>query len=518
MADTRVGTYGLIPEDLYLRKIERTALYENPKQLEYYQRNLLKDTRPDAPFFASDEPRRNYQSQSVINLRDGGRRTKTDPDLPDGLNLNFDPWVIDTPAGPDMQKHVKQQNDRARFVNFYDDSDNSVPESMIAPTQMQMQIKHAMPLVQNRLKIFDTSMDGLQHGAHHKTQECNILKITRDGTIVNINDADYIHRIGNTSALSNAIQLGYRTDVDHQFKIAKYGFVRAGNAASDEYANRTGAFVDHRLPVSYEGMHISPDLAFLMANLVNRRIMQHQIGKDNINFAKTAESINQSGKITPNDMAGIYARQTKETQHLAPNMLYDGKTINRNGTRLFTSDSVSSVMDKTIIDPQIISFMQELLKNKKMAPCDIKDLRDRIEQTAIKNGIYVMDKNSLTRKTGPTTYDNLMSFVPIDQHTKDESKNVFNYARAFAIGDDSTINMHNVEAYKGTSYQQTNQASNTNLELPHQMNTTNNGDGQFGLLEGKAKEKFVGTLGSKYMTKYINRDDNQQSMSDKENR
>ena len=51
------GQYGDMPFDMYLRKIEQSCDYENPNQVDDYQRDLLKDFRPDAAFFESDQAR-----------------------------------------------------------------------------------------------------------------------------------------------------------------------------------------------------------------------------------------------------------------------------------------------------------------------------------------------------------------------------------------------------------------------------------------------------------------------------
>jgi len=513
--DSIVGQSGLIGEDLYLRKIERTCTFEDDDQIDDYQRDLLRDTAPDVPFFESDQPRRNYQSTQVINLRDGGRRDQTEPDLPDGEQLNFDPWVLDVPAGPDFQKSVAQQKARAKYINFYPDSDHSVPESGISPTQMVMQMKNAMPLTQNRWKIFETSMDNVQHGFLSQTKKCEVDKIKSDFEVPELNDCPNKYRIGATNEFSNVTQLGFRTNVDHQFKIARYGQVRAGNKLTDCYANREGAFVDHRISLPHEGLNISPDLAFMMVDLSKKKVRDHQIGKDNLIFPRALATQNVHKKITHDDMAGLQARQTVQTATLSANVEYEGKMLMMQG--LTPAENLSR-FGKVIVDPKIIDIISEIA-NRKMAPREMKDLREQIEQTSINSGVFVMDQAAATRKSGPQVYEALVSREAEKTELEPkESKQIFNYA-SLPLSDSNsgnTMGMQLSEAYKSTSKVRRPAAGSTNLQLPHLMNvTTNNMDVQ--PLEGLVKEKFARPMGSKYNFANMDRE-NPSDARDYENR
>lgn len=517
--DTIVGQFGLIPEDIYLRKIERSCTFEDPDQTEDYQRNLLKDLRPDVPYFESDLPRRNYQSTQAINLRDGGRREKVNPDLPDGLQLNFDPWVIDTPAGPDFQKHVDQQKSRAKYINFYPDADNSIPESGIHPTHMVKQIKAAQPWVQNRLKIFETSMDNMQHGFMPQIDGCKVEKVKLTTEVPRLNDCSYRTRIGNTSAFSNDTQLGFRTNVDHPFKIARYGMIKAGSPATDFYINREGTHVDHRIPILHEGINISPDLALLMVDLALKKSHAHQIGKDNIIFPGVRESANRTIKITPADMAGIQARQTAQTAALAANVAYEGKIIGKQTLGLIYPTDLS-MFGKSIIDPNIIEFIASLMTNRQMRTRETDDLRDKIEKTAKESGVFVMDKTTALRESGPQVYESLVS-REAEKSTKkaEESKQIFNYAalaKNIENTPGNTMGLQAMEAYKSLSKERSPDMANTNLTLPHNM-TVSTTDGYFAPLAGKTKDRYTGGMGSKYNFANMDKED-QSRIPDRENR
>jgi hypothetical protein len=514
--DSIVGMAGLIPEDMYLRKITRSCVFEDENQIENYQRNLLKDTNCDAPFFESDMPRRDFQSTAVIDLRDGGRRSKAESDLPDGLQLNFDPWLDNSPPGPDMMKHREQQEARAKYIKFYPDSDDSVPESGINITRMVKQIKAAQTWVQNRLKIFETSKDNVQHGFLAQNKTCEVDKYQNDVEIPQINDCPADIRMGATSDFANKNQLGYLTDVDHSFKIAKYGMIKAGSKATDFFINREGAFIDHRLPVSYEGTNISPDLALLMVDLARAKAHAHQIGKDNLVFPEVIQSANRTFKITPADMAGIKNRETVQTAALAANLLFEGKMIHTPG--LVPNPDFDRYYT-TIIDPEIIEFIASMLQNKKMAPRETDDLREKIEQTAVKSGVYVMDKAENHRKTGAQVYEALISREAIDDHTKQESKKIFNYAalKPSADGGVNTMDLQLTEAYKSVSKERANMTGNTDFRLPNKLNVVTHEPLVFNPLAGKTKERFTRGLGSKYNFGNMDTED-QDRLPDRESR
>jgi hypothetical protein len=495
--DSIVGMYGGINEDIYLRKIEKTCMFEDDAQIENYQRNLLKNTRPDAPFFESDQPRRDFQSTSVINLRDGGRRDKTDPDLPDGIQLNFDPWIENSPAGVDYQLGVSQQKARAKLIKFYPDNDDSVPESMIHPYQMVRQIKAGQPWTQERLKIFETSKDGMQHGFNAQEIKCRpIEKVTPDNVIPHINECAYKTRIGNTSALSNETHLGYWTDTDHSFKIARYGQVRAGMPVVNYYTNREGTFVDHRIPILREGVNISPDLALLMANLALKKTQTHQIAGDTIIFPNIVEAGNRAQRITADDLMKIRV-QAVQTAAIASNMLLHGEITPKDGRGLVQPIDVGRV-GKIIVDPEIIEFMASMLTNKHMRPRDMDDLREKIEQTAMKSGVYVMDQQAILRKNGPQVYEALVSREAEKTGLKaEESKQIFNYA-ALPPQDANHMEMQKMEAYKSISKERAPGAGNPNVIFPHQTDVTTTGSNVFNQLAGATKDRFTGGIKNKY--------------------
>lgn len=66
------GGLGDMPDDFLLSKFEETNLDFNENMINDYQRNILKDRRPDTTFFEHEKPRVNQYSQNFINARNMG--------------------------------------------------------------------------------------------------------------------------------------------------------------------------------------------------------------------------------------------------------------------------------------------------------------------------------------------------------------------------------------------------------------------------------------------------------------
>jgi len=287
------GAYGLIPEDFYLRKIEQSALKEDPYVIEDHMRKLLVDFRPDDPFLASDDPRdpsdrgSGPHSTQFLNLRHYGVfGEEADPYLPDGTFLDFeftekDPRGIAT--GPDMRKHMEQQYARSAFIKFSNDEDWSIPETGINPVKMVENIKSGMYQYKDRYKNFNESQDSWHNGGTVQTgrvHNSTINNVTTDGTIKDLTDTSQINRRDAVSMLSNDPTIAFRQSVpDHRFKIAHYGFTRVNQDKNyQNWSNNRGStFLDHANMAMVNGELVNKSLARLILDLQGQRKIREQV-------------------------------------------------------------------------------------------------------------------------------------------------------------------------------------------------------------------------------------------------
>ncbi len=397
---TQQGQSGTIPYDEYLRKIQQTDLREDPNQYEKYLRKQLVDFRPDAPFFESDQTRdpndrgSGNGSRERLALRHSGARSEEDPYLPDGTFLDHEFMERDprgTQVGPDMNASRKQREARARFVKFYDDSDNSVPETGINPVQMVTLIRGAQQQFKDRWKNFDESMDSWHNGsAAVRGDRSSVAMVTTDGTIVNLADAVQQLRQDPVNTLSNRTPAMLRhTAPDHRVKTSKYGMVRP--VMDMDYnawnTNRYNSYLDHQIPIEINGQMVNRGLAMMILDLEGQRatkqIVTHGTDYDDsqVNLLREMQQ-----RINPEDLYKmIMIGMTSQTQSKSANQeFFEGSHLARTGGK-FKGD-VRKLLNAGEINHDIaISMVQS---NRELGMQRTADLRQNITKSAADYGLY----------------------------------------------------------------------------------------------------------------------------------
>jgi hypothetical protein len=515
--NTIVGSGYLMPEDMYLRKIEQTCMYESPTMVEDFHRSTLKDLRPSKPFFESDQPLGdgtgvNPNSQRFLDFRDTGRLSRVEPHLPDGTFLDWqflekDPRGV--AQGPNMRKHAEQQFARAGNIKFYSDHDDSIPESGWNPYQAQMQIRNAQDQVKDRLKIFDTAFDNFHNGGIGSRSGASVMnQYDCDREIKDI-AKDRSNRAHKTTNLSNDTSIGWRRTTDHRFKVAKYGKTNKANLMASEnwYKNRANVHLDHDILVSWQETNVPKATALLMIDLARQKKNAYRTGI-HTKFAHSEDA--QKGrkfKLTPADMAGMANRETFETRTSDAHTELDGESAPT--TRVMKHDENN--IKKTIINPVIFETMGRI--NQKSNKHDINDLRNAIKQTAKTSNLYVVERNA-TQHTGVP--DNSIIWESNTTFKKGKEKEIFQYKAAMrAVDSHNMERLSNDNGFKGNSQvtdQRRGNIDNTDIQ---QVGGTNL-DSDFAI--ERVRSKSVGPLGKKYMNEYHDRDGAVNNINDRTSR
>lgn len=395
------GSYGAIPNDIYMRKIEQTDFYEDPDQVENHMRSMLTDLRPDKPFLAAHEARSGedrgggFASSERLALRHTGSRSGTEAWLPDGVFLEHEFTERDprgSALGPDMRKHAEQQYARASLIKLYDDSDYSVPESGITPTQMVSNIKSGMYQFKDRFQNFDTSMDGWSSGAGKQRKlEDNRAQgmVTLDGTITDLSEASVRNRQDATARLSADPTIAYRHSTpDHRVKIARYGLVKARQFMNENNwsNNRLSTFEDQSRLQVIDGQLVNKQLASFILDVTGQRDTKQAIAQG-ADYGDSYNNQLRNRKISAGDLVKINMMigQLGGTQTETANQQLDGKTVNRYGQK--KTHNNRNAMNNTQINHEIIESMKQAtrdMKNKHR----IEESREKITQSAADNGVY----------------------------------------------------------------------------------------------------------------------------------
>jgi hypothetical protein len=244
------GQYGLMPPELYLKKMERTCMYEREDQLDDFFRSTLKDRTLDNASLAQDLPRETQDQlrSDVMNVRHSAARTEAEPIHPDlffGLTERDARGYHD--SGPDFKESVEHSKSRTKYIDFLTDhgSDWTIPEGRRSEMRAITDMRKTIGAAKERYKIFDTSFDSRPNpwsGMKTAPASC-IPKTAMDGTILNLNDAQEVgQRKDNTKLKTDLIRVGYRQTGDHIFKVAQYGLIskreRRSNIHSSQYRNK----------------------------------------------------------------------------------------------------------------------------------------------------------------------------------------------------------------------------------------------------------------------------------------
>lgn len=503
-----------MPLDLLLRKMEQTCIYEPESQIDDYQRQVLKDLNCDEPIFESDQPRYNNHSESRLNLRHYGARNPTDPYLEDGTFLDFQ-FVEKDPRGnalePDMRNQRSQLAHRISNFDFRNDEDNSVPESGIHPTHMVQNIKGQFYNVKNRMKIFETSMDGRHNGSAmmNPLTKTGISLQTRDERSREMQDAKNYNRSLATSDLSNDTSIGWRRTVDHKFQVARYGDNRRKLSMSEAnwMKNRGNTKVDHDVYVSWQDQNMNKNLALKMIDLSKQKKSAHESGLYTL-FGQAKSQANRALALSSEDMSGMASRVAYQTQPMSAHSLLRGEQKNNNGER-YVQKRDDNRFKKTVIDPHIIQFMAQV--NKKMAPRERDDLRARIEQSNTSDAIFAVSTNSHKNRDA-ADMDNSLMWESDANYIKGESKKVFNYSQVHP----TLANAHemaNFEDYKKQSHTLNQRRGYIDAPTQYAFDSVEND-----LILGGGNEftgsKLVGGMGSKYMVGHMDTDTNRNALND----
>lgn len=397
-----------VTEDHYLRKIEVTDVPEDEYLLYDHNREVLKDLSCDLPVYESDQirgegvdkdgiKRAGFQSEQYLNMRHGGRRTNTEPYLPEGLFIEMDSLARDPRGareGPDFQKFRDQSFHRQSNHVFRDDGDNSVMEAGVHPNTMQenRRGKAAFYNTKERLKIFSESMGNWHNGsmATKKSTSAHSL-VEMDGTMLDIGEATVNNRKDATSQLSNDPSVAWRqATTDHRFKTSAYGHVRVeAGTLTDQDWNRNreaGGKMTHDTVV-LNGELINRELAKKMVDLQRGRLSNME-AMTGIDYKESDAGRINAQKLTRDDVIKILHKVQSTTEASAHTLL--GAEGNTRGARRHAV--VASGSQNGLLTHEVIEAMASVTRKSKSV--EVADVQRMVERESVKGGPDRMRDNS----------------------------------------------------------------------------------------------------------------------------
>ena len=384
---------------------------------------------------------------------------------------------------------------------------------MINPGVMTTNIKYLLPQFKDRYKNFSTAKGNLIYGYNYSKDPMKTQCLTTpDGQFLNLNDAPQPVRSGATVLMSNDAQIGWRTTTDNNFKVAKYGLVRTNKKLhqSNPYIVANSVNVDQKTPVTWENLMISPALSLKIVDLAKQKYNKHLTGLFTM-FGVSDVNYNVTHAIPDNALITSGAWNANNSQDLTPNTIIGGRIMTRNGKRLVPVNDTQKIQ-KTVMSPEIINYMVTVMSNRKLAPRQMKDLREFIEESSTNNTMYVMDHENMDRKTNLTKNDPLANRRCLDVQGKCETMKSFNYSNVQPKYANASREMQGAESYKLSSQEQKIRKNNGN-DIKIQKKEYFNNDQDYGT-ENALKRNRV-SMGSKYVFNNIKHEDlENENMSD----
>jgi hypothetical protein len=406
--------YGDMPDHIYLRKLEQTCMLEDTNEVENYQRNILRDTRPDAPFLASDEARSgNYGpngesrlggtlSRMMLNIREHGARSTPDvtPYLPDGTFLDYefldeDPRESDEPQWKAMNEQMTFRY--KNYTPFSSDADNSTVESGMTEGQIYKDMRRiSQPWLKNRLKIFSTSKDGIQRSIKVDGNEQSYLdQVTADTQYSEMLDNEMWNGVNATTLLSNNTPVGWHQTVDHDFKVAQYGMVRSEQDFTKykAYINRREGVCDQKQKIPFNDITVSSNLIQTISNIIRARKTRDLTG-DNTIYNNSTENKTYNMHLENMVIGGSKHDHAVESRAHEIVRQLENIMLERNGARFFL-DKNKSTVGISHIDPKIVEYLNHANKklntkiklNQEYNPTHALDLLSESERINLKLNI-----------------------------------------------------------------------------------------------------------------------------------
>lgn len=391
------GQAGTIPDDEYLRKIQQTDIYEDPEDYENYGRSILSDFRPDKPFFESEQIRdpndsgSGYGSREKLSLLHNGTRYDADPYLPDGTFLDHE-FAVPDPRGVETITNLsgarKQAIYRNKMIPYHSDNSFSVPESNITPAAMRENIRsYGQKDFQNRYVNFEESMDNWSNPKETHKKGSHVVMTTHDGTIMNLADADYLHRQDPINLISNRQPSLLRmSGTDQRKKVSKYGMIRARMNYSDINIakNKENSFLDHNT-VELNGQMVNRMLANLIVDLEGQRNTK-QIVTQGTNYDDSTVNLMRESRthIHPDDlykMMLIGLSSSSQTPSANQEFFENSYRINH-GSKI----NIKSLNGKSKLNHHIADIIVQ--SNKKQGKKNVETIQNLVKKSAADYGLY----------------------------------------------------------------------------------------------------------------------------------
>lgn len=282
MPRSSIDNAGAMPFETFLQKQEQTPMFEDPESFHEFSRGLLKDFRPEAPFFAHEAPLENNMAEQRLNFQYGDGWSEKKPDLPDGTFLDFE-FLQQDPRGHttdiNFGGYLKERGIRYSLIPKTSDDSPTIHEGPIGTPLYQNMRDQANDRFRQQYKNFETSRDGWTGGRlMSRPQGCTIDTITSESKPYLVDEGILYNKSNILPTLEMANPVGYNTTTSQDYKIGSFSQIRSTRSLADDDwgKNRRNTYHDQEIRVRYRDAVVPKSVALNMIDLSQKKYNEMQ--------------------------------------------------------------------------------------------------------------------------------------------------------------------------------------------------------------------------------------------------
>jgi len=500
--------YGEMPNNLLSAKFEETNIDGEEELYDDFSRKTLSDFRADPPAFAHEETRtsRTASSYGKLQMQYNGHRGVEEinyrPEHFDGFLGPEDQDPRGANVDPDMKKLREQEQARMRFIRFTADASNQTTGGGRSEGQLLADQQRLFHTVKSKLKVFDRQLDGRREGLTreyaHKSSVPKQILVQSYGDYIKDYSLNPQRRAGIICKQIMRDTRAWREETtDTDFCTAKYGQSRrrvnatTHNPVKGAADSASAEFGQAETTLQFKTVGI------LMANIIHGKRQGIEIARaGNMDMAESKLTVERKTAPFIRDLSQVLQSVTIGHQFGIQDDTRVGKTA---APVQLGHLSRTAVYNHST--PAHHALNAEIIYKSVSEGLDTRRIKDLV--TTDTNILAVRDLTTRIGKTGNMLALSGRKLNTTQDADKTESFHTVNYKTQKAANGDRRIRLTAEDAQRGES-------DNT-MEFKRNHTTTritNSNDllqtQSFG--DNASKDRHGGLLGSKYMTRFIERD------------
>lgn len=496
--------FGVMPPSMLMSKFEETDIGDTDDYYEDYARNTLTDWGPDKNKFEHEQPRGGVNKRSGrLQLQYYGHRGDADtpyrPEWFDGFAGPEDQDPRGINVDPDMKQMRRQEEARMRFVRWSADGSDFVVDGGRAERKVIADQQSVFKIVRDRLKVFDRQLDGRREGmrrtyAHKSHVQKSVLvqsygDYVKDAALTPQRKANIIC----AQILRNS--RAWRVDTaDADFAFAKYSQIcRRARARPSDHNRVKDVDGDGRAGPEDQSRHYKT-CGLVMASIVRgKRQALANAAAGNMDLADARIDIARKTAPFVRDLTHILRAMAADAEFSHADEGLSGKTPHQQ----------TAVLMRQVVQNHITPahhFLNAELIYKAADHGDMRKVKDLVVGDAKSQDVRDILLAGRAAKRRLITGAKL---ARADDADYAESTRTHNYRHERMTNGDRRIRLAAYDQAGGVSDPTQNRRVNhQGYRAPAPGDTAadmRHGDNAYG-------ERHGGALGSKYMTRFIERD------------